>query len=388
MSSANNDLFYSRLPVNEISLSELLAEEHLFYKIPSNWHVVITDVKNSTKAIEQGVHETVNLLATGSIVAVLNIAHKANISIPFFFGGDGASFILPTSILEPVLQALSLYRENTTDNFNLELRVGTVPVADIYQAGHLLQVSKLRSTQLFVIPIVLGDGLAYAEKIIKGEDYKLLQVNKGPKELDLTGMQCRWDKIKPPQNFDEVVSLLVVVRNNDQQVVVFKKVIDLLDTIYGEPERRKPISIPMLKLKATIEKIGLEMRTRFGGRMKPVYLFSNWIKMLLGDFYFRTSKGKEYLQQLVALSDTLVIDGKVNTVISGTAMQREKLQAALNQMEQNGEINYGLYVSRESVMSCYVRNLNEEHIHFVDGAEGGYTKAAGMLKRKYNLSIS
>ena len=69
-------------------------------------------------------------------------------------------------------------------------------------------------------------------------------------------------------------------------------------------------------------------------------------------------------------------------------MQREKLQAALNQMEQNGEINYGLYVSRESVMSCYVRNLNEEHIHFVDGAEGGYTKAAGMLKRKGNLSIS
>ena len=95
MSPANNDLFYSRLPINEIPLSELLAEEHLFYKIPSDWHVVITDVKNSTKAIEQGVHETVNLLATGSIVAVLNIAYKKHISIPFFFGGDGASFILP-----------------------------------------------------------------------------------------------------------------------------------------------------------------------------------------------------------------------------------------------------------------------------------------------------
>ena len=387
MSPANNDLFYSRLPINEIPLSELLAEEHLFYKIPSDWHVVITDVKNSTKAIEQGVHETVNLLATGSIVAVLNIAYKKHISIPFFFGGDGASFILPPSIVDPVLQALSTYRENTTDNFNLELRVGTVPVADIYQAGHLLRISKLRSTQLFIIPIVLGDGLAYAEKIIKGEDYQLLQVNKGQEELDLNGMQCRWDKIKPPENFDEVVSLLVTARNSDQQAAVFKKVIDLLDTIYGESERRKPISIPMLKLKATIEKIGVEMRTRFG-RLKPVYLFSNWIKMLLGYFYFRTRKGKEYLRQLVALSDTLVIDGKVNTVISGTEAQREKLQAALNQLEQQGEINYGLYVSRESVMSCYVRSLNEEHIHFVDGAEGGYTKAAGMLKRKGNLSTS
>ena len=387
MSSANNDLFYSRLPVNDIPLSELLAEEHLFYNIPSNWHVVITDIKNSTKAIEQGKHETVNLLATGSIVAVLNIAYKTHISIPFFFGGDGASFILPPSILEPVLQALSIYRKSTLNNFDLELRVGTVSVADIYQAGHLLQISKLRSTQLFIIPIVLGDGLAYAEKMIKGENYQLLKENKGQEELDLAGMQCRWDKIRPPQNFDEVVSLLVTARNSNQQAAVFKKVIDLLDNIYGESERRKPISIPMLKLKATIEKIGLEMKTRFG-RLKPFYLFSNWIKMMLGYFYFRTRKGKEYLQQLVALSDTLVIDGKVNTVISGTAVQREKLQAALNQLEQQGEINYGLYVSRESVMSCYVRNLNEEHIHFVDGAEGGYTKAAGMLKRKGNLSTS
>jgi hypothetical protein len=51
-------------------------------------------------------------------------------------------------------------------------------------------------------------------------------------------------------------------------------------------------------------------------------------------------------------------------------------------MEKNGEINYGLHVSSESVMSCYVRNMNEDHIHFVDGSEGGYTKAAGVLKKK------
>ena len=37
-------------------------------------------------------------------------------------------------------------------------------------------------------------------------------------------------------------------------------------------------------------------------------------------------------------------------------------------------------------MSCYVRNMNENHIHFVDGSEGGYTKAAGMLKRKFALA--
>lgn len=375
-------MFYSRLPVNEISLSDLLTEEHLFYKVPDNWYVVITDVKKSTKAIEQGLHETVNLIATGSIVAVLNIAYKANITVPFFFGGDGATFIIPSSILASTLHALLIHQQNTKRNYDLTLRVGSVPVADIYKEAHALQVSKLRTSQLFSIPVLLGDGLTHAEKVIKGEDYMLSYLTEKKEELDLTGMQCRWDKIKPPQNYDEVVSLLVTARDSEKQAAAFKKVIDKLDEIYGGQEKRKPISVPMLKLKATLEKIKQEMRVKFGG-FRPTYLLHKWITTLLGYFYFRTKQGKKYLLQLVDMSDTLVIDGKINTVISGTSSQREKLQSALNDLENHGHIIYGLYVSKESVMSCYVRNMNESHIHFVDGAEGGYTKAAGMLKRKF-----
>ena len=374
-------MFYSRLPVNEISLSELLTEDHLFYKLPDNWHVVITDVKRSTKAVETGMHETVNLLATGSIVAVLNIAYKAHITVPFFFGGDGATFIIPASILSSTLQALVIHQENAKRNYDLTLRVGSVAVADIYKEGHDLNISKLRTSKLFSIPVLLGDGLNYAEKVIKGEDYILSPLPVKQDELDMTGMQCRWDKIKPPQEYDEVVSLLITARDSVKQAAAFKIVIDILDEIYGEQETRKPISVPMLKLKATLEKIRMEMRTKFGG-YRPVYLLHKWITTLLGYFYFRTKQGKKYLLQLVDMSDTLVIDGKINTVISGTSKQREQLELALNDLERSGLISYGLYVSKESIMSCYVRNMNEDHIHFVDGAEGGYTKAAGMLKRK------
>lgn len=381
MSAGTNDLFYSRLPVNEISLSELLTEEHLFYKVPDNWHVVITDVKKSTEAVAEGLHETVNLLATGSIVAVLNIAYKARITVPFFFGGDGATFIIPPSLLDAAVQALVIHQQNTQRNFNLLLRVGTVAVVDIYKEGHDLNISKLRTAQLFSIPVLLGDGLIYAEKFIKGEDYRLTLHPATNDDLNLAGMECRWDKIKPPQDYDEVVSLLVTARDGIKQASAFKKVIDRLDEIYGTPERRKPISIPMLKLKATIEKIRFEMRVRFK-KFKPFYLLFQWIKMSLGYFYFRTKKGKKYLNELVDMSDTLVIDGKINTVISGTSQQRNLLEAELNKLERDGDINYGLFVSKESVMSCYIRSLNEDHIHFVDGAEGGYTKAAGMLKRK------
>ncbi len=382
MANTSSDLFYTRLPVNEIPLRDLITEEHLFYKMPESWHVVITDIKKSTVAVEQGKSETVNLLATGSIVAVLNIAYKANLTVPFFFGGDGATFIIPESILPSTLQALRIHQENTEKNYRLALRVGSVPLTDIYREGHLIRITKLRASQLFSIPVVLGDGLKYAERIVKGENYFLDLSRNNLYALDLSGMQCRWDKIKPPQNYDEVVSLIVTAKESEKQAEAFKKVIDKLDEIYGEPERRKPISVPMLKLKSTLEKISQEMRVRFGG-YRPVYLLNKWITSLLGQVYFRTKKGRQYLAQLVDLSDTLVIDGKINTVISGTLQQRQQLVTALNELEEEGLINYGFFVSKESIMSCYVRNLNEDHIHFVDGSEGGYTKASVMLKRKF-----
>ena len=381
MSAGANDLFYSRLPVNQISLSELLMEEHLFFKVPDNWHVLITDVKKSTIAVANGLHETVNLVATGSIVAVLNIAYKENITVPFFFGGDGATFIVPPSILDAATKALLLHQKSTEQNFNIMLRVGHVPVSTIYADNHLLSISKLKTSTLFSIPVLLGDGLSYAEKIIKGEDYLLAPLAAAENELDLSGMQCRWDKIKPPENYDEVVSLLVIVQNGIKQTEAFKKVIDQIDKIYGVPEKRTPISTSRLKLKGTLKKIGTEMRVRLGG-YKPLYLIKTWFTTLLGTLYFRTKTGKTYLTQLVDMSDTLVIDGRINTVISGTSKQREQLEAALNDLEQTGFIRYGLFVSKESVMSCYVRNMNDRHIHFVDGAEGGYTKASGIIKQK------
>jgi hypothetical protein len=121
------------------------------------------------------------------------------------------------------------------------------------------------------------------------------------------------------------------------------------------------------------------------GRFNIFNLLNTWIRTNLGYFYFKTKKGKVYLHNLVNMSDTLVIDGRINTVISGTAEQRQMLVNELNKLEAEGEIFYGLYVSKESVMSCYVRNLNDRHIHFIDGAEGGYTKAAGMIKQKNKL---
>lgn len=379
--SQSNDQFYSDLPVNYLSLPDLFTKDEFFFEVPEDWHVIITDIRNSTAAVLGGMHETVNLVATGSIVAVLNIAFKAGITIPFFFGGDGATFILPAAIADKALRVLRLYQENTMSSFDLDLRVGTLPVSAIYKQGEKLSISKFNSSGAFVIPAILGNGLSYAEKLIKGKDYLLEQTEAANEELDLSGMQCRWDKIPPPEQNDEIVTLLAIAAGGSPQALAFKKVMQHIDDIYGPLAQRQPISLPKLKLTTTFSKFETELRA-VKGHGNALRMAGMWLKSVLGYLYFKTATGRKYLRSMIEMSDTLVLDGKINTVISGTAAQRLKLQAALSKLEENGEIFYGLYVSRESVMSCYVRDMDDGHIHFVDGGEGGYTKAAGLMKLK------
>jgi hypothetical protein len=380
----NNQEFYSGLPLNTLPLSDLLADTALFSPIPQNWHVIITDIVGSTKATLGGRHQDVNLIATGSIVTVLNIAYGMNITVPFFFGGDGATFIIPPSLIDKVMYALTLYKTNILNNFNLELRTGTVPVTYIYDEGHQIHIAKFSSSASFSIPIVLGNGLNFAEQIIKGKDYLLSPPQAQQEVLDLSGMQCRWDTIAPPENTEEIVTLLVVATKVNEQARSFRKVLQKMDELYGTPEKRQPISVAKLKFKSTFSKLGVEMRARLG-KIKWFELVRTWFLSLYGHIYFSTRSGKKYLKSMVEMSDTLVIDGKINTVISGTAKQRIALQKLLDAMENDGEILYGLNISGASVMSCYVRNLDDGHIHFVDGADGGYTMAAKVLKAKIKV---
>ena len=373
--------FYSTLSIHNGSLSDLLGNRTLFTGIPSDWHVIITDIKNSTRAFENGRHEEVNLIATGSIICTLNLAQKAGIQIPFFFGGDGATMIVPPELHKPGLNALTVHRENTLRNTGLDLRVGAVSVSSLLQAGHTLSISRLFLTDLFSIPVVLGDGLSEAEAIVKlRSDTEALQVT--DETLDLTGMECRWDRIKPQTVQHEVVSLLVTCLEMHQQAPVYKRVFEALDRIYGPYEKRNPVSIPKLSLDTSFKKMALETRIHLG----HAHLFETTKKWLLTTygkwFYMNQKEGLEYLQELVQLTDTLVIDGRINTVIAGTAEQRLQLQDFLDALEQDRLIIYGLYTSSESVMSCYVQDRKTNHIHFVDGSDGGYTMAAKMMKEK------
>lgn len=372
--------FYSDLPTHTQSLSQLLADETCFVAVPDDWQVILTDVRKSTAALSDGKHQIVNLVATGSIIAALNIAHRAGTTLPFFFGGDGASLLVPAALALDIEQALLVHRDNTRANFGLDLRVGRMALAAVYAQGVRLRLAKIQVNQGLVIPVAVGDGLQYVEHIIK-RDETVPPASQSAVALDLSGMECRWDQIRPPANTSEVVCLLVVP-DGARQAAVLSRVIAQIDAIYGPLPQRTPVSLPRLKLKATLAKIHTEMQAKLG-RFALAYLVEHWLRTLIGGLYFRFNPdGAHYLRQMVQWSDTLMIDGRLNTIMSGTIAQRRALLDYLQRLEDAGEIRFGLAICAASVMSCYVRDRRDQHIHFIDGLGGGYTRAATMLKAK------
>ncbi|MDX1272584.1 DUF3095 family protein [Bizionia paragorgiae] len=377
-----DNLFYTKLPNHQQSAKELLSQMEVFQRIPKDWYIVVTDIKGSTAAVESGYSELVNLIASGSIIAALNIASKYEIDIPFFFGGDGATLLVPSLLLGETMEALSLHKENIKKEFAINLRVGNRSVSYVYENNQELKIAKARVNTLHTIPIVLGNGLHFAENAIKSNDKELSVADPSKASLDLNGMECRWNKIPPPENSNEVVTLLVDALIESEQASVFQNVLEKTDELYGSLTHRNPISIPKLKLNFDYKRIKTELKAS-NQKLGIINFLKVWVMGVIGKYYYLpNSKGKAYLNELIQLSDILVIDGRINMVISGTTKQRQLLIDYLDRLEKDKRIIYGIHVSNESIMSCYVRDRNAKHIHFVDGGSSGYTRAAKVLKEK------
>ncbi len=379
----NNTQFYSGLELNDIPISRLLAERERFQDLPENWHVLIADIRNSTAAIELGKHNEVNLIATGCVISVLNLAEEKGISVPFFFGGDGVTFLIPEKLLSSSLTVLKKHNENSLKNFDFSLTIGSCSIKEIYKRDIQLKIARAKISKNLNIPVILGSGLQVAEEYIKNESTDSF-IQKNQAVLNLKGMECKWDKVKPPKEDHEVISLIITGLGGGDYAEIYSEIMAKIDSIYGSIKKRKPISVDKLKIKAGLERINDELRIK-EGKWNLLHFLRNWLLTNLGEIYLKnTITGKGYLKRLVELTDNLSLDGRINTVITGKPEQREKLISYLDELEGKGLIKYGYHISRESILSCYVKDISsKQHIHFVDGGDGGYTKAANLLKSKF-----
>ena len=384
--TANNS-FYSDLK----SFDQFQGFSNLdnYSQLPLEWAVVITDIEGSTIAIQHGKYRHVNAIGVASIVAIFNAVKP--LSIPFVFGGDGATLCIPQNYIQQVKEALIETKLMAKEKFSLQLRCGIVPYLEIHQSQHTILIGKCKASEGYYQAVFSGSGLAYAEQLVKNDPgglYCFTEENTFH-HADFTGFECRWKDVPSPH--DETVSLLVMSLESTIQHgnSVYLKVFNEIQKIYGNAEIHKPVQQEYLELTTKPQDLQDEIQIRTDSILdKLLYtLLLPW-KVRLGRYWM--DKGKQYLgadwgkykETLVANTDFRKFDENLRMVISGNATQREALTLFLDNLYRNGQLAYGIHVSDRALMTCVISDYNLHHIHFVDGADGGYAMAAKALKQQ------
>lgn len=375
--------FYARLP--PVERFERLVEDAAYTPLPSDWAVVLTDVVGSTEAVRAGRYREVNYVGAASIAAVLNASGRAD--LPFVFGGDGATLVVPPEHLDAGLAALAALQGHARDRLGLGLRVGTVPLAAVRAAGHEVAVARYQASENYAQALFRGTGLGWAEAQVKDPaTAERWASHASPRDGDgdpYEGLECRWQDVRSPRG--ETVSLLVEAVGDDRDAT-YREVLGLLGDVYGD-DSAHPVALDRLRLAATPAKFGPEVRLRHPGRrlrQRATLWALNVVGRVLLRFGIETSETdwERYPRLFRASTDYRKFDGVLRMVLAGGADERARLESALEAMYEAGRLAYGLHVSDRAVLTCLVYRRMGQQVHFVDGAGGGYTRAAVGFKRR------
>ncbi|MCR9159186.1 MAG: DUF3095 domain-containing protein [Nannocystaceae bacterium] len=380
--------FYAELPT-----FDRFADVHdasLYVLAPGDWDVVVTDVEGSTTAIEAGRYKDVNALGVASIVALRNALPAFD--LPFVFGGDGATVLTPASERDRVHAALRGIRAMAHDAMEMSMRVSMVPVEVLHADGFEVLVARFGASPHASYAMFAGAGLSEAERRIKDPQEGPLHAvgDEGPCEASFEGFECRWEPLESRRG--KVVSLLVqaTAEDRNEAAQTYRRVLGTLESIVGDSQGR-PVGPDNLAIARGGRAFDAEARIT-SGHGKGVGLFrrKQAIKAQSAFGRFGLSRGKEtfgfpadvYRDEVTANTDFRKFDDTLRMVLDVTDAQHESIEAALGELHAQGAIVYGTHVASAALMTCAVTSYRGDHMHFVDGADGGYALAAKQLKRQ------
>ncbi|MBP1887410.1 DUF3095 family protein [Sinorhizobium mexicanum] len=321
----------------------LVLDPSIYEPLPDDWLVGITDVVGSTSAIRSGRYEDVNY-AGASIIAALGNAWGA-FDFPFVFRGDGAAFALPPEGFMVATSALRQVAAFAKTNLGLNLRIGLLPVGEIRAGGRDVRVARYAASESATYAMFSGGGLKWAEERIKKGRY-LVKPGRYTTKPDLTGLTCEWTPFASQQG--EILSLLVEPFEHTSPEVFAALARQVLAVFNAASRQSHPVPQDM----------GIP-------KNKATYVDPKmWAEVAFN-------------------SDFRKYDDGLRLTLDCTAEQIEAVEAILVAARARGEVNFGLHRQSHALMTCLVpSDRPDSHLHFLDGMDGGYAKAAEMMEAK------
>src|SRR5271167_1441521 len=376
----NHADFYDRLPIFEGFAN--IMDPARYRALPDDWLVGLTDVVSSTKAIGAGRYKAVNTAGASVIAAVSNALEGRK--FPFVFGGDGASFAISSRDADVARSALAATAAWTRDDLGLELRAALVPVSVVREQARDVRVARFGPSKNVSFAMFSGGGLAWAEAAMKEGRFAVAPALPGTRP-DLSGLSCRWDDI--PATHGLILSLVVApVKHGDP---AFRALVqDLLADLEDSSEVARPVPDGAPGVSWPPSGVDLEARAL---RQVGESFFFRRLKVLAGTLvaYVIMKLGvrlgdfdpARYRREVVENSDFRKFDDNLRMTLDCTPVVADRIERRLSAARTASIARFGLHRQPAAIMTCIVPSiLGSNHVHFVDGAAGGYALAAKQLK--------
>jgi hypothetical protein len=371
--------FYGTIPV--FRGFARLMEPSLYLPLPDDWTVGIADIVGSTKAIAAKRYKAVNMAGAAVIAAVTNALEGRE--FPFVFGGDGASFAVAPEDLPRAREALAATAAWVKQDLDLVMRVALVPVASIRAKGADVRVARFGPSANLSYAMFSGGGLGWAEAAMKRGEFAVNAAPPGT-QPDLSGLSCRFEEIPSARGL--ILSVLVVPASG-ANAPAFRNVIeDIVGLVERSPESARPVPPQGPPLRWPPAGLDYEARAARGGSLARRrlfvlgYTFFAYVIMRfgikVGGFVPQT-----YTRQVVENSDFRKYDDGLRMILDCSAELEAGLSKRLAAAASAGVVRYGLHRQDAAMMTCFTPSaLRADHVHFIDGARGGYASAATALK--------
>lgn len=360
-----------------------VADTGRYAALPDGWTLAIADVIGSTQAIEAGRYKAVNMAGAAVIAAVSNALGQA--PFPFAFGGDGASFVVPAESAEAALAALAATATLVHEEFGFDLRIAAVPIAAIRAAGLDVRVARFAASPDVSYAMFAGGGLAWAEERMKNGAFAIERAPAGARP-DLAGLSCRFEPAASRQGL--IVSMIVRLAPGGDPAEFRRLVEHVLDLIEASPDMARPL--PDGGPAMTWPSAGLDLEARLSrpvARSRWLHRVITLARTAIVTAIFRVRvpiagfRPARYIRQLVANSDYRKYDDGLRLTIDCTEALAHTIEAMLQGAERDGTAIFGLHRQTDALVTCITPSATRrDHIHFVDGAAGGYAAAAAAMK--------
>lgn len=384
MEPVSNPQFYAEMTAF-VDFRDVASLEH-YRELPDDWTLIVSDVVDSTKAIERGEYKNVNMVGAASITAVINVS--GGVPLPYVFGGDGGLIAVPPSLLASARDGMIKLQAASSNLFGLSLRAAAIPVSALRSAGAEILVGKYRLSQGNDLAMFAGSGPAMADEWLKSEKSHqefALNPNENEDLPDLEGLSCRWQPLNARNGTMLTVILLPTNENANEEI---HAVTDTIGDILGDHianfapahdatmKFRYPPASLALEIAAGTGRSNRVARTIWAYFTALMQYFCERFDVKIGDY-----NGATYRDEVKTNTDYRKYDGALRMVLDVSLSQATEIEAFLEKEYKSGNVLYGTWKADQAMMTCLLFSLTESrHIHFIDGADGGYAMAAKDLK--------